>query len=138
MDLCIFHNNQIVIRMVQSSGLTTMYRTPGPYQVFIVMVRALSYIKFERQPEAMTILRNYRDNLLNENPRLAESATRLIEWWESERLNSPHYSPDEYLKYGIGMCLIFYLFENKIHNKIHTNIHVCLFLLFVFEFVLHS
>ena len=93
-----------------------MYRTPGPYQVFIVMVRALSYIKFERQPEAMTILRNYRDN-----PRLAESASRLIEWWESERLNSPHYSLDEYLKYGIGMCIIFYLFENKTHNKMHLH-----------------
>lgn len=102
MDLCVFHNNQIVIRMVQSDGLITMYRTPGPYQVFVVMVRALSYLKYERQAEAMEILRNYRDVNLMENPRLAESATRLIDWWESERLNSPHYSPAEFLKYGLG------------------------------------
>lgn len=103
MDLCVFHNNQIVIRMVQTDGLITMYRTPGPFQVFIVMVRALSYFKFERQTEAMVVLRNYRDANLLENPRLAECATNLIEWWESERLNTPHYSPEEFLKYGIGV-----------------------------------
>ena len=85
MDLCVFHNNQIVIRMVQTIGLITMYRTPGPFQVFIVMVRALSYFKYERQTEAMVVLRNYRDANLLENPRLAEFATNLIEWWESKR-----------------------------------------------------
>ena len=103
MDLCVFHNNQIVIRMVQTDGLITMYRTPGPFQVFIVMVRALSYFKYERQAEAMVVLRNYRDANLVGNSRLAECATNLIEWWESERLNSPHYSPEEFLKYGIGV-----------------------------------
>ena len=85
MDLCVFHNNQIVIRMVQTNGLITMYRTPGPFQVFIVKVRALSYFKYGRQTEAMVVLRNYRDANLLENPRLAECATNLIEWWESKR-----------------------------------------------------
>ena len=78
MDLCVFNNNHIFIRMLQTDGPITMYRAPRPFQAFIVKVRALSYFKYKRQTEAMVVLRNYRDANLVENPRLAECETPHI------------------------------------------------------------